>query len=180
MNDFAIVDEPLPGVVIFNCPHYRDIRGSFIKHFCSDYFQSQGIFFHPAESFLTRSRANVIRGMHFQVGEAAHEKLIFCPKGRVLDVVVCICPKSPHFNKPISVELSEHRDIGLIIGKGYGHGFLSLDDDSWMMYSTTSVHCPSLDRGVLWSSINFDWPIQDPIISKRDRQHPLIGSLQSR
>ena len=66
----------------------------------------------------------------------------------------------------------------LFISKGYGHGFLALDDDTWMLYSTTSVHNNDLDFGVLWSSINFDWPVSNPKISYRDNLHPPIQKLR--
>jgi dTDP-4-dehydrorhamnose 3,5-epimerase len=115
--------------------------------------------------------------MHFQVGEAAQDKLVFCPKGRVLDVVVDVRSSSPHFNQPVAVELSEHNSTALLIRKDYAHGFLALEDDSWMLYFTTTVHCPALDCGVLWSSIAFDWPIQNPVTSERDKCHPAIQNI---
>ena len=61
----------------------------------------------------------------------------------------------------------------------YAHGFLSLEDDSLMLYSTSTVHCPELDKGILWSSIDFEWPINIlPILSERDKNHPHINTLQ--
>jgi len=176
MADLRVVSEPLPGVLVLDCPYFPDHRGDFTKLFHFDALSDQGIDFKPAESFLTRSKANVLRGMHFQVGAAAHEKLVSCIKGKVLDVVVDVRPESPHFNKPISIELSETGHTVLLIGKGYAHGFLTIEDDSWMLYSTTTVHCPSLDRGVRWDSIAFDWPISQPLISDRDGCHPHISS----
>jgi dTDP-4-dehydrorhamnose 3,5-epimerase len=176
--DFKIIDQLLPGVTLLQCPHSSDDRGDFTKLFHGGALSALGLPFSPAEMFLTRSKAGVIRGMHFQVGEAAHDKLVCCPKGRVLDVVVDVRPESSSFNQPVAVELSEHSHMALLIGKGYGHGFLALDDDSWMLYSTTTVHNPALDRGVLWSSIAFDWPVQQPVISERDRTHPVIEAIR--
>lgn len=112
--------------------------------------------------------------MHFQLGEAAHVKLVTCIKGQVLDVVVDVRPESPHFNKPFAVEISDSSNTALLIGKGYAHGFLTLAGDSWMLFFTSKVHCPSLDRGVLWSSIAFDWPICDSKLSDRDAAHSRI------
>lgn len=177
MAELSIIDQPLPGIYLLSCPHFADTRGDFTKLFHSKALLSQGIDFTPAESFLTRSKGGVIRGMHFQVGEAAHDKLVCCPKGRVIDVVVDVRPGSPMFNKPLAVELSEGRNTALLIGKGYAHGFLAIDDDNWMLYYTSTVHCPALDRGVLWSSISFDWPVKEPILSERDSSHPTIQSL---
>jgi dTDP-4-dehydrorhamnose 3,5-epimerase len=178
VTEFAIIDQPLPGVMLLKCPYSSDHRGDFTKLFHSGGLSSLGRPFIPAESFLTRSNAGVIRGMHFQVDEAAHDKLVYCPKGRVLDVVVDIRPDSSYFNQPVAFELSDQGSTALLIGKGYGHGFLALEADSWMLYLTNTVHNPALDRGVLWSSIDFDWPVGQPVISERDRQHPSIEALR--
>jgi dTDP-4-dehydrorhamnose 3,5-epimerase len=174
MTDLSICRQPLPGVHTLKTPSVYDHRGSLAKLFHYDSLAQQGISFKPAESFLTKSKFSVLRGMHFQIGNAAHEKLVTCIKGRVLDVVVDVSPDSRFFNKPFAIELAENKEISLLIGKGYAHGFLSLDHDCWMLYSTTTIHCPSLDKGVLWSSIDFDWPISNPILSPRDLSHPRI------
>ena len=177
MPDLLIRDQPLPGVYVLANSHILDHRGEFTKLFHADALGRQGIDFTPAESFLSRSKSGVLRGMHFQVGDAAHDKIVTCIKGRVLDVVVDIRSQSPHFNQPFALELSEKSNTSLLIGKGYAHGFYTLDDDSWMLYSTTTIHCAALDRGVLWSSIDFDWPSDHPVLSVRDARHPSIHSL---
>ena len=174
MADLRVRSQPLPGVYVLDCPYFPDQRGDFTKLFHIDALSKQGIAFTPAESFITRSKAGVLRGMHFQVGEAAHDKLVTCIKGQVLDVVVDVRPESPHFNKPFAVEISDSSNTALLIGKGYAHGFLTLAADSWMLYFTSTVHCPPLDRGILWSSIAFDWPIVDPTLSDRDAGHPRL------
>lgn len=177
MADLRVRSQPLPGVYLLDCPYFPDHRGDFTKLFHIDALSKQGISFMPAESFITRSKVDVLRGMHFQDGEAAHDKLVACIKGSVLDVVVDVRPQSPHFNQPLAVELSDASNTALLIGKGYAHGFLTLSDDSWMLYTTSTVHCPSLDRGVLWSSIAFEWPVVHPLLSDRDGRHPLIQEL---
>lgn len=178
MAELQISSQPLPGIFLLDCSCHHDSRGDFTKLFHAEALLKQGISFTPAESFFTRSRAGVIRGMHFQVGEAAHDKLVFCTTGRFLDVVVDVRPDSPHFNRPFAVELTQSCPRALLISKGYAHGFLTLEQESSMLYFTTTVHCPTLDWGVLWSSIDFDWPVDHPILSDRDRHHPPIQSMR--
>ena len=178
MAEPIILSEPLPDVYLLDCPYFPDQRGDFIKLFHSDALLSQGISFTPAESFLTRSKVNVLRGMHFQAGNFAHEKLVTCIKGNVLDVVVDVRPDSPNFNKPFAIKISESSHKALLIGKGYAHGFLALGVDNWMLYTTTTIHNPSHDRGVLWNSIAFNWPIDQPLLSLRDGLHPQIQELR--
>ena len=178
MAELRIHDQPLPGVFVLQCPHFVDHRGDFTKLFHAETLLAQGIGFTPAESFLTRSKAGVLRGMHFQADTAAHDKLVSCIRGCVLDVIVDVRPDSPHFNKPYAIELSESTNTAVLVGKGYAHGFLSMSNDSWMIYSTSTIHCPALDRGVLWSSIAIDWPCTEPIVSERDKRHPAINALR--
>lgn len=177
MPSFFNFQELLPRVGTIDIPSFKDDRGSLTKYFNSDFFLSNGIKFSPKESFLSKSSLGVLRGMHFQTGPAAHDKLVCCLKGRVLDVIVDIRPESAHFNQPVSVELSESSSYAIFVGIGYAHGFLSLDDDAWLLYYTSTVHESSLDKGVLWSSINYDWPMQNPILSARDLLHPGILEL---
>lgn len=178
MAEISIVEKLLPGVKRLEYPRYTDLRGDFTKLYHSDALKSINLPFNPAECFMTRSKAGVIRGMHYQEKEAAHDKLVCCLKGRVLDVIVDVRSDRPEFNKPVAIELCEADNTALLISKGYAHGFLSIEEDSWMMYATTTVHNPELDRGVLWSSINFEWPTTSPIISERDCKHPSIQTLR--
>ena len=105
------------------------------------------------------------------------EKLVYCSQGSLVDVIVDIRPQSPTFNQPVSLELNASDDYAIYIGKGFAHGFLSFSENTTMIYCTSTMHNPSLDKGVLWSSINFDWPVSNPILSERDKNHPLINSL---
>ena len=68
--------------------------------------------------------------MHFQIEEAAHDKLVFCTYGDVLDVVVDVRKNSSFFNKPISIDLSVDKPTMLFIGKGFAHGFLTKSEYS--------------------------------------------------
>lgn len=174
MSGLHIRQQLLPDVFLLDCPHSHDSRGSFLKIFNCHEFNKLGLNFIPAESFISKSSLGVLRGMHFQIDEAAHEKLVFCPCGHVLDVVVDVRPDSPLFNKPVFVYLRADDPVALFVGKGYAHGFLSLENESLMIYYTSTVYAPALDKGVLWSSIDFDWPIASPILSNRDLSHPSI------
>lgn len=176
MFELRVREQPLPNVYLLDCPHYTDTRGSFTKIFHEEALKKLGLCFKPAEFFLSRSSKGVLRGMHFQTGTAEQEKIVYCLKGRVLDVIVDIRASSVNFNKPISIELCEHSQTAIFIGKGYAHGFVSLEDESIMIYQTSTIHQPEFDAGVLWSSIDFDWPIRNPLISARDSKHPPIFS----
>lgn len=164
-----LISEPLPGVYVLQTEPYYDNRGVFHKSFHAPIVAGlTGIPFTPVEAFSTTSSRDVIRGMHYQEAESAHEKLVTCVHGRVLDVVVDVRSCSPNFNQPFAIELSPGLGITLLISKPYAHGFLALEDQSIVSYCTTSIHNPSMDTGVLWSSIDYSWPVAHPIVSERD------------
>jgi len=79
----------------------------------------------------------------------------------------------------ISRELSAQNREMLFIPAGCAHGFLALEDDSMMVYQTSTVHSPSHDAGVLWNSFGFDWPVKNPILSERDQKFPALRDFQS-
>ena len=171
-----IKDEILPGVFVISLKNSIDQRGIFVKTYNAKDIENLDLNFFPKESYITSSSLNVLRGMHYQIGEYSHEKLVTCYKGKVLDVIVDVRPSSLNFNKPVSYYLSEDEPEAIFIGKGYAHGFLSLCEGAIMSYMTSTVYAPKYDCGVLWSSIDFNWPLKKPIISERDTLHPIIGN----
>lgn len=176
---FSIEETILPGLKLIQPRIFEDVRGSFVKTFHHGLFESLGMDSTFRESFLSVSRKNVVRGMHFQVPPAAHSKLIYCTAGRVLDVVVDLRRDSPTFLRCASHEISASNRKMFFIPIGFAHGFLSLEDDTVMVYQTSTVHHPDLDSGILWNSFGFDWGVLDPIISDRDRAFPPLQHFDS-
>ena len=175
---FKILSEPLPSVYILSNPCFKDERGIFFKTFNQEQFSELEINFAPREQFSTISSKNVLRGMHFQTKEASHSKLVSCTCGSILDVIVDIRISSPNYNKPFSIQLSGTSNQMIFIGKGYAHGFLSLEDNTLVSYTTDKEYNPDLDAGVNWRSINFEWPVLNPLVSSRDQKHPGINEQQ--
>lgn len=147
---------------------YKDERGEFVKTLNSEEFQKYGLTFDFKEEYYSISQKNVLRGMHFQLPPYAHNKLVYCIKGKVLDVVVDLRKKSPNFGKAFSMELDEHKKNIIYIPKGFAHGFYALEEESIMVYKTSTVYNKDYDSGILWNSIDFNWPCVNPIVSKRD------------
>ena len=170
-----LLQEPLPGVLVCRSNFQSDQRGSFHKFFHSSVFERTGHSFHISESFITKSSKNVLRGMHYQSPPYDNYKVVYCCRGAVLDVVVDFNKSSPTFNKPFSIELNESDDLVVIIPPQYAHGFLAIETDSWLIYNSSKIFSPSHDKGFLWSSIDFHWPCDSPLLSKRDTLHPMIN-----
>lgn len=169
----------ISGCYLLESKKFQDQRGSFVKTYHADMFHDAGINFNFAEEFYSTSHKDVIRGMHFQIPPADHDKFVFCAKGAVIDVFLDIRKTSETYGKYISVELTGDNAKALYLPKGVAHGFLSLQNDSLMIYKTSSVHTPVCDSGIKWNSFGFEWPVTEPIISERDSKFIELNNFDS-
>ena len=121
------------------------------------------------------SKKNVLRGLHFQ-SEHQQGKLVQCIEGAIFDVAVDIRKDSTTYLKWVGMELSENNHKQLYIPEGFAHGYCVLSEHSIVSYKCTDIYHPNLERGILWNdpSINIDWPISQPILSKKDKELDLI------
>lgn len=176
-----LIETPLPDVRVLRPFVFEDERGNFVKPFHEARLAEHGIAMTMREEFFSTSAAGVLRGMHFQVPPHAHQKLVYCITGRVLDVVLDLRRGSPTYGRSAGFELSAANRHVVHIPVGFAHGFLSLEDGSCLVYKTDCVHAPESDRGLLWDSFGFDWPVAgiDPVISPRDLSHPELASFES-
>ena len=149
---------------------YIDNRGYFQEIFLKKKFNLNIKF-----TALAKSKKNVIRGLHFQKSKP-QGKLVWCPYGKVLDVVLDINPSSKTFRKHISVELQSNIPLSIWIPPGYAHGFSVLSDSAMFCYKCTDFYNPDDEFGVRWNDkdLNIDWGINDPIISSKDDSFPSL------
>ena len=171
--------EPFSGLHVLKPTPFFDKRGSFVKTFEENIFRQIGIKFNPVEEFYSSSSKDVIRGIHFQVPPKAHQKLVYCIKGRILDVIIDLRKSSPTFGEFFSHELTEQNREMIFIPIGFGHGFLSLEENSIMIYKTSCAYSPENDFGIHWNSIDFNWNIESPIVSERDNQFTSLIIIQN-
>ena len=167
----------LEGVFIINNFNASDDRGLFVKTFNKNLFLEFNLNFEIKESYFSTSKKNVVRGMHFQLPPFDHEKLVFVPKGSVIDVVLDLRKNSSTYKKYISVELSGENKKSIFIPKGLAHGFKSLADDTITVYNVASEYNPGADAGIHYNSFSFDWKVQEPIISERDTEFIGLSSF---
>lgn len=166
----------LPGTWLFGLNRIDDLRGAFVKTYARTTFTSHNLNFEFAEEFYSLSKKDVIRGMHFQLPPHDHVKMVYCPVGAVLDVLLDL-RGGPGYGRTASVILSEDNPGLVVIPKGVAHGFRSLTDKSLMVYKTSTEYAPTHDSGVRWDSFGFDWQCRSPILSERDLKHPELNLL---
>jgi dTDP-4-dehydrorhamnose 3,5-epimerase len=176
----TVLQQPFSGTYLLQPRVFCDNRGDFVKTFHVGLFRELGIEFNPVEEFFSTSHKGVLRGMHFQLPPYDHDKLVYCVRGRVLDVLLDLRKGSATYGQTTSAELARENHQQYYIPKGVAHGFLALEDDSVMVYKTSTVHSPAHDAGVRWDSFGFKWPTSETrFLSPRDQKFPTVQEFSS-
>ena len=115
--------------------------------------------------------------MHFQCAPYEEAKLVRCAHGSIYDVIVDLRSGSSTFLKWLGVELRERPGKPskmVYVPKGFAHGFLTLEDDTEVVYQMSEFFSPAAARGFRWNDPAFriDWPEHVRVISDRDRTYP--------
>ena len=173
------IDRKEAGHAIIQLPAFKDARGSFVKTFHDTTLKAADIDFTLKESYFSYSHKDVIRGMHFQLPPHQHAKIVFCPHGAILDVIVDLRKGSATFGQCFSQELSQENSLAFYIPEGFAHGFKALTDDALTYYLVTSEYSKDHDTGIRYDSVGFDWEVKNPIISERDLSFPGIDAFNS-
>lgn len=163
------IDTPFKGLYVIESKIFEDSRGILNKYYQKSVFEKMEIDIDFHEILYTISYKDVIRGMHFQTPPTAHAKLVRSMKGAILDVVLDIRKDSATYGKSYSIILSEENKKALYIPIGFAHGYKVLENNSVTLYHTTSEFSPNDDGAVHWDSFGFDWGIDNPIISEKDK-----------
>ena len=115
------------------------------------------------------AKAGTVRGLHFQAPPHAQGKLVRCGRGRILDVVVDVRVGSPHYGQHFAVELSFENGRQLWIPPGLLHGFMTLEDETEIVYKCTDYYAPECEGTVHWDSAGIDWGCPGvPVVSDKD------------
>lgn len=175
---FDIVETSIQGCFHISPKVRKDARGFFVKTYHEPTFSKAGLSRNFVEEYYSVSHKNVLRGMHFQKKPFQHDKLVYCPQGSVIDVVLDLRKESVTFKQFLSFELNEDNSNILFIPEGCAHGFLSLEDNTLMMYKVTTVYNPDNDSGILWNSFEFSWPVDTPVISGRDSSFATLADYK--
>lgn len=158
---------------------FNDIRGTFVKVFHEEIFREKGLVVNYAEDYYSVSCKGVLRGLHFQLPPRDHTKLVYCPQGRVIDVIVDLRKESKTYGAYEIFDLNSEQANAIYIPAGLAHGFFVLSDQAILVYKVTTVYSPEHDSGILWNSLDIPWPSDNPIISGRDTNFPRFSEFLS-
>jgi dTDP-4-dehydrorhamnose 3,5-epimerase len=160
---------------------FSDERGFFLEAFQRErYRREAGIMLDFVQDNKSRSKRGVLRGIHAQKYHP-QGKLVRVSRGEVFDVAADIDPRSPHFGKWVGVTLSDTNGRQMWIPPGYAHGFLALSDWADFEFKCTDYYYPGEEIGVVWNDpeLAIEWPIQDPIVTEKDRALPTLAHLRT-
>lgn len=168
----------IQGVFIIEPRVFNDARGYFMEAWKQAEFNEHVGRVDFIQDNESKSSYGVLRGLHYQKGDASQAKLVRVIKGRVLDVAVDIRRSSPTFGQHVMVELSEDNKRQFFIPRGFAHGFLVLSDEAVFTYKVDNVYAPQTEAGVRWNDpdLAIEWPIdpKDVVTSEKDLKQPLL------
>ena len=84
--------------------------------------------------------------MHFQKPPHSETKLVRCSRGAVFDVAVDVRQGSSTVGRWHGIELSADNGIALYIPSGFAHGFVSLGDETDLIYQMAEPFVTELNR----------------------------------
>lgn len=177
-----IVEETrLPGVRIIQPTVHGDERGFFVETFQAErYRELAGIDLPFVQDNHSRSRRGILRGLHAQ-RRHPQGKLVRVARGEVFDVAADIDPSSATFGQWVGVVLSDTNMRQLWIPPGYAHGFVVVSETADFEYKCTAYYHPEDETGVRWDDpdLAVDWPIEQPLLSAKDRALPSLAEIQA-
>ena len=166
---------PLAGAFVVDLDRKDDERGFFARTFCRDEFAEHGLVAdYPQSSVSFNKRKGTLRGMHFQKKPHEEAKIVRCTMGAIYDVIVDRRPGSPTQTRWFGIELSAANRRALYVPKGFAHGFITLADESEVLYQISTQFHPESAAGVRWNDPAFtiEWPVEALVMSGRDRSYP--------
>lgn len=175
---------PLGGVMIITPPRFGDSRGFFSESWNRRTLEGSGLHLPEfvQDNHSLSARTGTIRGLHFQSPPHAQGKLVRCGRGRLFDVAVDVRKGSPTYGQWFGTELSFENGRQLWIPAGFLHGFLTLSDDTEIVYKCTDHYAPECDGAVRWDSCGIDWPMPEgitPLLSDKDGAAQPLAAFDS-
>lgn len=171
----VFTETPLIGAFLLDIEPHGDERGFFARSWCHDEFAAHGLNPRLVQCSISRNRLKgTLRGLHYQAAPYAEAKLVRCTMGAIYDVIVDLRPGSATRSRYFGAVLTADNHGALYVPEGFAHGFLTLADDSEVLYQMSEFYRPEAARGVRWNDPAFGvaWPDFPVVISDRDASYP--------
>ncbi len=156
IRELAVPDSYLLDLV----PH-GDSRGRFVEWYRADVLaEATGSGLPLAQANHSVSARGSLRGVHFALVPPGQAKYVYCPAGKVMDVVVDVRVGSPTFGVHDAVVLDSEQPRAMYLAEGLGHAFVALADGSSVTYLVSSGYAPEREFAVhpLDPALDLPWP----------------------
>ena len=153
---------------------FDDERGYFARTRSNEEFSALDLNNDLSECSVSfNNHRGTLRGMHYQAAPHEETKLIMCIGGLIFDALIDLRPGSASYLKTFAAELSLANRRMLYVPAGVAHGFVTLEENSFVQYQIGGDYAPDAARGVRWNDPRFgiEWPIEPVVISARDRDY---------
>lgn len=165
----------LKGAYIIEIKQLADERGFFGRLWCKKEMEEHGLNGNVVQVNTSSSKSKgTIRGLHYQKHPYEETKLMRCTKGAIYDVIIDLRKDSPTFLEWIGVELTDDNYKMLYVPEGFAHGFITLADNTEVIYLVTQFYTPGAEAGIRFDDPQFkiNWPVEVTTVSEKDRSHP--------
>jgi len=168
-----IVNETiLDGVFEIDPELITDDRGFFSRLYCKRDFSRFSLnsdWVQCNNSYNKEERT--LRGLHLQTNPFSEVKLVRCISGIIWDVVVDLRVSSKTFGRWHGVELSSANRKMMYVPHGCAHGFITLTNDTEIIYAVSEYYSPAHEKTLLWSDtdVSISWPETPRILSDKDK-----------
>lgn len=169
----------LADVLILEPPTFEDERGVvWESHNRRTFAGATGVDVEFVQDLHSRSRGNVLRGLHYQIGRP-QGKLIRVLRGEIFDVAVDLRRASATFKRWVGISLSSGDSRMVWIPPGFAHGFYATTEAE-IMYKLTEYYSPEQERTLIWDEpeIGIQWPAHTPLLSHKDRAGQRLAELE--
>ena len=169
----------IPDVLLLTPDRFPDGRGFFSETWNQARFAAAGV----AGPFVQDNHAvstvqGVLRGLHCQIGPNAQGKLVRVVRGAIWDVAVDIRRGSPTYGQHAGAELSADNWRQLWVPAGFLHGYLTLTEQTEVIYKVTAPWDRAAERGVIWNDpdLKVAWPVAglEMVLSEKDKVLPRL------
>lgn len=171
-----ITETKIKGCFVIERDVFQDERGYFSRAFDKKTLEEAGMCADFVQSSISQNlRKHTLRGLHSLKAPYCEDKLVMCMRGRLRDVCVDVRPESPTYRQYVCMELSEENRRAFYIPKGCAHGFLTLEDDTQILYYMTHEFVPDSEMNYRFDdpAFHIDWgeDLSNITISEKDRNY---------
>lgn len=168
----------LPDVLLFEPAVFGDARGYFFETWQQKRYAEHGLPENFVQDNVSRSQRGILRGLHLQE-PFGQGKLVQVFDGEVLDIAVDVRVGSSTFGRWVAERLSGENHKQLYVPPGFAHGFCVLSESALLAYKCTELYHPETELSIAWNDpeLAIDWPIRDPVLSKKDAAAPHLSTI---